>query len=84
MNSFVYWSPTKVIFGEGTAKDIGNEVKEFGGNRVLIIYGGGSVIKSGLLDVVKKSLDESGITYFCVGGVQPNPLAEFAQEITDE
>ena len=84
MNGFEYWSPTKVIFGEGMAARIGSEVNEFGGTRALIVYGGGSVVKSGLLDVVKKSLDDRSIDYFCVGGVQPNPLAEFAQEIADD
>ena len=84
MNSFTYWSPTKVIFGEGTAKQIGKEVKEFGGSRALIVYGGGSVVKSGLLDLVKKSLDDSDIEHFSIGGVQPNPTCEFAQEIADE
>ena len=84
MNNFEYWSPTKVLFGKGMAAKVGSEVKEFGGRRVLIIYGGGSVVKSGLLDEVKKSLEEQSIDYFCVGGVQPNPLAEFAQEIADD
>jgi alcohol dehydrogenase YqhD (iron-dependent ADH family) len=84
MNNFEYWSPTKVIFGEDTVKNVGNEVKAFGGHCVLIIYGGGSVVKSGLLEVITKSLDESYIAYYCVGGVQPNPLAEYAQEIADK
>lgn len=84
MNSFISWTPTKVVFGEGTAKEIGKEVKAFGGTRALIIYGGGSVVKSGLLDTVKSSLDEQNITHYEVGGVQPNPLAEFAQDIVEE
>ena len=83
MNSFEFWSPTKVIFGEDTVNKIGNEVKNFGGRRALIIYGGGSVVESGLLDNVKASLDAADVEYFCVGGVQPNPLVEFAQEIAD-
>jgi alcohol dehydrogenase YqhD (iron-dependent ADH family) len=84
MNGFMYWSTTKVIFGEGTAAQVGNEVREFGGKRALIIYGGGSVVKSGLLDVVTKSLEEHGIEHLSAGGVIPNPTYEFAQEIADD
>jgi len=84
MNSFTYWSPTKIVFGADTAVQIGSEVKAFGGTNVLIIYGAGSVVKSGLLDKVKKSLADNGLSYSCVGGVQPNPLAEFAQKIVDD
>ena len=84
MNSFNYWTPTKVIFGADTAEQTGAEVKAFGGTCALLVYGGGSVVKSGLLDVVKKSLDLHGIGCICVGGVQPNPLAEFAQKVADD
>ena len=83
MNNFTYWAPTKVIFGKGTAALTGGEVKSFNGSRALIIYGGGSVVKSGLLDTVRLSLEDSGVVCYCIGGVQPNPLVEFAQEIAD-
>ena len=84
MNSFTFWSPTKVVFGADTAKLTGQEVKEFGGTNVLIFHGMGSAVKSGVLDTVKKSLDDEGIKYSCVGGVQINPLVEFAQEAVEE
>ena len=80
MNSFTFWSPTKVVFGADTASLTGQEVKAFGGTNVLVFYGQGSAIKSGVLDIVKKSLDGEGIKYTCVGGVQINPLVEFAQK----
>ena len=84
MNSFTYWSPTKVIFGAGTAGTAGNEVKEFGGAMALVIYGGGSVEKNGVLGTVTRSLSDAGIKYCSAGGVIPNPTAEFAQKIVDD
>jgi len=84
LNSFTFWSPTKVVFGAGTANQTGKEVKEFGGTNVLVFYGTGSAVKSGVLDTVTKSLEAEGIKYSCIGGVQINPLAEFAQKAVDE
>jgi len=73
-----------VIFGADTAKQTGKEVKEFGGTNALIFYGIGSAVKSGVLDTVTKSLEAEGIKYTCIGGVQINPLIEFAQKAVDE
>ena len=84
MNSFVFWSPTKVVFGADTAGQTGAEVKSFGGTNVLIFYGMGGAVKSGVLDTVTKSLEAEGIKYTCVGGVQINPLVEFAQKAVDD
>ena len=84
MNSFSFWNPTKVVFGENTASLAGNEVKVFGGTNVLVFYGGGSAIKSGVLDKVTEALSAEGINYDCLGGVQPNPLVEFAQKAVDK
>ena len=72
MNNFVYECPTKIIFGKDKELEVGKIIKNYG-SKVLIHYGGGSVIKSGLLDRVKKALDEEGINYLELGGVQPNP-----------
>jgi alcohol dehydrogenase YqhD (iron-dependent ADH family) len=83
MNSFTYCSPTKIIFGAGTAKDTGREVKAFGGKNILVFFGGGSAQQSGLLKTVTDSLDAENVKYTCVGGVQPNPLLEFAQDAVD-
>ena len=73
MNSFDFYSPTKFVFGKDREKEVGSYVKEFGGTKVLIHYGGGSAVRSGLIDTVKKSLDEHGISYCELGGVKPNP-----------
>lgn len=84
MNGFVFCSPTKVIFGKGTAVKVGEEVKALGGKKALLFYGGGSVVKSGLLKTVTDSLDAAGVKHIDIGGVQPNPLSELAQEAVDK
>ncbi len=73
MLNFNFYSPTYFVFGEDSEKESGAYVKKFEGTKVLIHYGGGSVVRSGLLDRVKKSLAEEGISYVELGGVEPNP-----------
>ena len=73
MDNFTFYSPTYFVFGKDTEKEAGHYVKRFGGTKVLLHYGGGSVVRSGLLDRVKASLDEAGIAYAELGGVKPNP-----------
>ncbi|HBB72596.1 MAG TPA: NADH-dependent alcohol dehydrogenase [Ruminococcus sp.] len=73
MDNFQFWSPTEFIFGKGTENETGKYVKKHGGSKVLLHFGGGSAVKSGLLDRVKKSLEAEGIAYTELGGVQPNP-----------
>ena len=73
MFNFNYYAPTKVIFGKQTENQVGEQIKNFGGKKILIHYGDKSAIKSGLLDRVKKSLDAENISYVELGGVVPNP-----------
>lgn len=73
MLNFNFYSPTYFIFGEEREKETGAYVKKFGGTKVLIHYGGGSAEKSGLLDRVRKSLEEGDVSYVELGGVEPNP-----------
>lgn len=77
---FTLYTPTKVVFGHKTEEKAGELVRAFGGSRVLIHYGGGSVVRSGLLDRVKASLDRAGIFHVELGGVVPNPLLEKVYE----
>ncbi len=74
MENFTFYGCTKFVFGKDTENQAGKLVKEFGGSKVLLHFGGGSVVKSGLLDRVKKSLDSENIKYVELGGVHPNPL----------
>jgi len=73
MDNFNFYSPTEFVFGKGREAETGKYVKKYGGRRVLIHYGGGSAVKSGLLDRVKQSLDSEGIFHIELGGVKPNP-----------
>ena len=63
MENFTFFSPTYFVFGKGEENNTGALIKRFGGSRVLIHYGGGSVVRSGLLDRVKSSLEKEDITY---------------------
>ncbi|OJV42915.1 MAG: NADH-dependent alcohol dehydrogenase [Bacteroidales bacterium 36-12] len=73
MNNFSFYSPTYFVFGKERENEAGALVKRFGGKRVLIHYGGGSVVKSGLLERVKNSLSNADISFVELGGVVPNP-----------
>lgn len=73
MDNFNFYSPTEFVFGRDTENDCGKYVKKYGGTKVLIHYGGGSAVKSGLLDRVKASLESENIPYVLLGGVKPNP-----------
>ena len=72
-NSFEYFSPTRVIFGKETEKQTGKLIREYGGSRVLVLYGGKSAVRSGLLDLVKESLKEEELYFQELGGIVPNP-----------
>ena len=63
MNNFAFYSPTEFVFGKGTESQTAELVKKYKGTKVMIVYGGGSVVRSGLLDKVKKYLDEAGIAH---------------------
>lgn len=69
----MFYSPTEFVFGKETELQTGALVKKFHGTKVLIVFGGGSVLRSGLLERVKESLDKEGIAHVEMGGVQPNP-----------
>jgi alcohol dehydrogenase YqhD (iron-dependent ADH family) len=69
-----------VVFGKDTESKVAELIKEFGGSRVLVHYGGQSALKSGLISKVKKSLDDAGLFYVELGGVVPNPHLEKVRE----
>ena len=73
MQNFVYYTPTKVVFGHGAEEQTGSLVKEQGCCRSLVVYGSGSAVKSGLLGCVLASLDAAGVAHRELGGVVPNP-----------
>ena len=73
MDNFNFYSPTEFVFGKDRENECGELVKKYGGAKVLIHYGGGSAVRSGLIDRVKASLDKAGIAHVELGGVKPNP-----------
>ena len=73
MINFSYYTPTKVVFGKDTELKVAELIKEFGGKKILIHYGGGSVIRSGLMKRVTDILDKENIEYIMLGGAVPNP-----------
>ena len=73
MQNFDFYSPTYFAFGKGKEKETGTLVKRFGGTKVLLHYGGGSIKKNGAYDSVVRSLNEAGIPFVELGGVKPNP-----------
>ncbi|MCD7736900.1 MAG: iron-containing alcohol dehydrogenase [Lachnospiraceae bacterium] len=78
--NFEYYTPTKVVFGKGTESRTGELVREQGGHRVLVHYGGGSAVRSGLLDRICESLKKEGLPYVTLGGVVPNPRLSKVRE----
>ncbi|MBQ7974395.1 MAG: iron-containing alcohol dehydrogenase [Clostridia bacterium] len=80
MNDFIYYAPTKVIFGKNKHKDVGRIIKEYGYDNIMLQYGMGSIKKSGLYDEVMASLSENGINVVEMGGVEPNPKLTFVRE----
>ena len=83
MDNFTFYSPTFFAFGKDTENDAGKYVKQFGGTKVLIHYGGKSAKSSGLLDRVEESLKKEGIPYVMLGGVKPNPRSGLVYEGID-
>lgn len=80
MDNFTFYAPTYFVFGKHGEEQAGECVKRFGGSKVLLHYGGGSVVRSGLLDRIKASLEREDISYVELGGVQPNPRSGLVYE----
>ena len=80
MQSFEYYSPTEIVFGKGAESKTADKIMKHGGSRVFIVYGGGSVVRSGLLGRLQNQLEAAGMPYDSMGGVQPNPLMSKARE----
>lgn len=80
MNNFTFYSPTEFVFGRGTQQQIGQLCTTYGAKRIMIVYGGGSVLRSGLLTQVKDALTACGLTFCKLAGVQPNPIDSKVRE----
>lgn len=80
MKDFNFYAPTRVVFGRSSEAQLPQLVRQYGGTKVLIHYGGGSARRSGLLDSVESMLTEAGILFVELGGVVPNPLLSKVRE----
>jgi alcohol dehydrogenase len=80
MLNFDFFSPTRFIFGPGRECEAGSQIKQIGGQRVLLHFGGQSARASGLLDRVSQSLTDAGLETILLGGVQPNPRDSLVYE----
>lgn len=79
MQNFMFYSPTRLVFGKGTLDEVGAHVRPLA-QKVLLHYGSERIVKSGLLDRVKASLEGAGVSYVTLGGVRPNPDVELARQ----
>ena len=73
MNDFTFCSPTKFVFARGACESTGAELAAAGYGRALVVYGQGSVVRTGTLQRVLDSLDAAGVAHEELGGVRPNP-----------
>lgn len=79
MQNFTFWNPTKLIFGKGQLEQLKKEIPLYG-QKVLVVYGGGSIKRSGLYDKVMNLLNEIDAKVFELSGVEPNPRITTARE----
>ena len=80
MKDFVYHAPTEVVFGKESEEKVASLVKKYGGHKVLVHYGGGSAVRSGLLDKICGLLAAGGVDFVKLGGVVPNPRLSLVHE----
>ena len=80
MQSFEFCCPTEIVFGRDAEEKVADKIRKYGGSRVYIVYGGGSVVKNGLLARIERILTAGGLAFEVLGGVQPNPRVNLARE----
>lgn len=79
MENFKYSIPTEIYFGKGQIKELANIIKKYG-DKVLLVYGGGSIKKIGLYDEIDSIMKNNNITYIELSGVDPNPRIKTVRE----
>ena len=80
MEAFTYHLNTEVVFGVGSEARTAELVKKYNGSRILVVYGGGSCVRSGRLDRICQQLKDAGLEVQTFGGVQPNPRLSHARK----
>ena len=80
MTNFEFVSPTKIFFGKGYEKQVGKIISSYNFHKIAFVYGKSSIKKSGLYDVIVSSLNDSGIDFIEISGVEANPKLSFVIE----
>ncbi len=83
MRDFTYYAPTKVFFGKGKENEVGEIIKGYGFNKIMMQYGRSSIKENGLYDRVMTSLKANGIEVVEMGGVEPNPKLDFIRKAVE-
>lgn len=79
MNDFIYNNPVKIYFGDGQFDNLGTELSKYG-SRVLLIYGGGSIKKSRLYEMIVREIGKKKMWMFELSGIKPNPEIDSVRE----
>ncbi|GEK33614.1 iron-containing alcohol dehydrogenase [Kurthia sibirica] len=79
MQNFTFWNPTALHFGKGQLEQLKTEIPKYG-NKVLVVYGGGSIKRNGLYEQVMTLLGELNAEVFELAGVEPNPRLTTAEK----
>lgn len=79
MNNFVWFNPTRILFGRDMHLTVGKETAAYA-KKVLLVYGGKSIKANGVYNAVTQSLREAGVEYAELGGVRPNPRLSLVHE----
>lgn len=80
MDNFTFYAPTYFDFGKDAELHVAELIRRFGGSKVLLHYGGGSIMKNGLYDRITECLEKEEIPYVTLGGVRPNPRSGLVYE----
>ncbi len=83
MENFTFWSPTEFVFGRDTESKTGELLTRFGAKKVMMLFGGHSAERSGLLARIRESMRAAGIDFIEFGGIRPNPTADKVYEGID-
>ncbi|BCA79327.1 iron-containing alcohol dehydrogenase [Desulfuromonas sp. AOP6] len=79
MQGFTFWNPTKIVFGKDTVEQVGKQASRFG-KKVLMVYGQSSIKKTGVYDLVKKSLEKASLQVVEFAGVKSNPVLSHVRD----
>lgn len=80
MDNFIFSIPTTAFFGKGQINILGETIKAYGGSKVLLAYGGGSIKQNGIYQAILGQFDKAGLPFAELSGIKPNPRVESVEE----